>query len=143
MNQENLDISKMLKEVGSTAEIVGVAKLTEFLKDIRKTHKEITQEEYDKAKQLISIVCDEYQMTTDEFYCTLRKNNRRYALAFVFFILYKKYYFDYNKIHYVTKKSFTVISTLIKEVEEMSRTHPFEKKMLSKLDNILLKIENN
>jgi hypothetical protein len=61
----------------------------------------------------------------------------------VFFILYKKYDFDYNKIHYVTKKSFTVISTLIKEVEEMSRTHPFEKKMLSKLDNILLKIENN
>jgi len=143
MSQEKDDISKMLMEVGATAEIVGVSKLTEILKHIQKSQKELTIEEYDKAMFIINIVCETYSMSLEDFYSTKRKNNRRYALGSVFYILYKKYDFDYEKISFITKKPFPLISILIKEIKEMSRTHPFEKQILSKLDNILLKLENN
>jgi hypothetical protein len=143
MNQEKDDISKMLMEVGATAEIVGVSKLTEILKHIQKSQKDLTIEEYDKAMLIINIVCETYSMTLEDFYSNKRKNNRRYALGSVFYILYKKESFDYEKISFITKKPFPLISILIKEIKEMSRTHPFEKQILSKLDNILLKLENN
>jgi chromosomal replication initiation ATPase DnaA len=143
MSQEKDDISKMLMEVGATAEIVGVSKLTEILKHIQKSQKELTIEEYDKAMFIINIVCETYSMSLQDFYSNKRKNNRRYALGSVFYILYKKYDFDYDKISFITKKPFPLISILIKEIKEMSRTHPFEKQILSKLDNILLKLENN
>ena len=142
MNQEKDDISKMLMEVGATAEIVGVSKLTEILKHIQKSQKDLTIEEYDKAMLIINIVCETYSMTLEDFYSNKRKNNRRYALGSVFYILYKKESFDYEKISFITKKPFPLISILIKEIKEMSRTHPFEKQILSKLDNILLKLEN-
>lgn len=143
MNQEKDDISKMLMEVGATAEIVGVSKLTEILKHIQKSQKDLTIEEYDKAMLIINIVCETYSMTLEDFYSNKRKNNRRYALGSVFYILYKKESFDYEKISFITKKPFPLISILIKEIKEMSRTHPFEKQILLKLDNILLKLENN
>ena len=36
-----------------------------------------------------------------------------------------------------------ITDDLIKEIKEMSKTHPFEKQILSKLDTILLKLENS
>ena len=76
MNQEKDDISKMLMEVGATAEIVGVSKLTEILKHIQKSQKDLTIEEYDKAMLIINIVCETYSMTLEDFYSNKRKNNR-------------------------------------------------------------------
>lgn len=142
MSQEKSDILKMLMEVGATAEIVGVTKLTEILKDIQKTQKDLTIEEYEKAMSIINVVCETYSMSLEDFYSNKRKNNRRYALGSVFYILYKKENFDYEKISFITKKPFPLISILIKEIKEMSKTHPFEKQILSKLDTILLKLEN-
>ena len=143
MSQENLDISNMLKEVGATASIVGVAKLTEILKDIRNTHKEITQEEYEKAIGIINLVCQEYSMNLDDFYSTKRKNNRRYALGSVFYILYEKNKLDFEKISLITRKPYSLISILIKEIKEMNDTHPFDKQILLKLNEVLNKLENN
>jgi chromosomal replication initiation ATPase DnaA len=143
MSQENLDISNMLKEVGTTAEIVGVTKLTEILKDIQKNQKELTQEEYEKALGIIKQVCETYSMSMDEFYSNKRKNNRRYALGTVFYILYEKNKMDFEKISLITKKPFSLISILIKEIKEMNKNHPFDKDILYKLETILLKLENN
>jgi hypothetical protein len=143
MSQEKSDILKMLMEVGTTAEIVGVSKLTEILKDIQKTQKDLTIEEYERAMRIINLTCETYSMSLEDFYSNKRKNNRRYALGSVFYILYKKEGFDYEKISFITKKPFPLISILIKEIKEMSKTHPFEKQILSKLDTILLKLENS
>ena len=143
MSQEKSDILKMLMEVGTTAEIVGVSKLTEILKDIQKTQKDLTIEEYERAMRIINLTCETYSMSLEDFYSNKRKNNRRYALGSDFYILYKKEGFDYEKISFITKKPFPLISILIKEIKEMSKTHPFEKQILSKLDTILLKLENS
>jgi chromosomal replication initiation ATPase DnaA len=141
MNQEE-DITKMLMEVGETAKIIGVSSLTKMLKEIQKTKKDLSEVEYEKAMEIISIVCDVYEMSVNDFFSNKRKNNRRYALGSVCHILYKENKFDYKKISFITKKSFTYISILIKEIQDMDITHPFEKKILQKLDIIKLKIEN-
>ena len=82
-------------------------------------------------------------MSISDFYSNKRKNDRRYALGSVCYILHKQKNFDYKKISFITKKSFTYISILIKEIEQMSITHPFEKKILQKLEIIKTKIDNN
>ena len=143
MNQEKEKFTKMLTEVGNTAEIIGVDKLTELLKDIQKSQKEITQEEYDKAMAIIKVVCENYSISIEEFYNNKRKNNRRYAIASVCYILNKIEKFDYQKISFMTKKSFTYISILIKEISEMSITHPFDKKILTKLEEIKSQLNIN
>lgn len=142
MSQEE-DITKMLMEVGQTAKIIGVSSLTKILKEIQKTKKDLSQEEYEKAMEIISVVCDIYEMSVPDFFSNKRKNNRRYALGSVCYILNKANKFDYQKISFITKKSFTYISILIKEIQHMDITHPFDKKILQKLDIIKLKLENN
>ena len=143
MNQENLDISKMLTEVGHTANAVGVAQLTKMLKDIRKIQKELTKEEYELAIRVIEIVCETYDMTVDEFYSNKRKNNRRSALATVFFILYEIYKLNFEKICFITNKPFSLISVLIKEVKELDISHPIDKIVLNKLQIVKYKLEIN
>lgn len=137
---QDKNISKMLVELGATAEIVGVERLTQILKEIRKNEKNLTIDEYQKAMQIIEIVCTSYDITIDDFYSNKRKNNRRYALASVFFVLKKIFNYDYEKISIITKKPFSIISILIKEISEMDKKHPFENQILIKLDEIVEKI---
>jgi len=141
MNQEE-DITKMLIEVGETAKVVGVSSLTKMLKEIQKTKKDLSQQEYEKAMEIISVVCDVYQMSVADFFSNKRKNDRRFALGIVCYILNKEHKFDYKKISFITKKSFTYISILINEIQQMEITHPFDKKTLQKLDIIKIKLQN-
>lgn len=143
MNQEKEKFTKMLTEVGNTAEIIGVDKLTELLKNIQKSKKEITQEEYDKAMVVIKVVCDNYSISIEDFFHNKRKNNRRYAIASACYILNKIEKFDYEKISFITNKSFPFISILIKEISEMSIKHPFDKKILTKLEEIKSQLNIN
>jgi chromosomal replication initiation ATPase DnaA len=136
---QDKNISKMLVELGATAEIVGVERLTQILKEIRKNEKNLTVDEYQKAMQIIEIVCTTYDITIDDFYSNKRKNNRRYALSSVFFVLNKKLNYDYEKISIITKKPFSIISILIKEISEMDKKHPFDNQILTKLDEIVEK----
>jgi len=136
---QDKNISKMLVELGATAEIVGVERLTQILKEIRKNEKNLTVDEYQKAMQIIEIVCTSYDITIDDFYSNKRKNNRRYALSSVFFVLNKKLNYDYEKISIITKKPFSIISILIKEISEMDKKHPFDNQILTKLDEIVEK----
>jgi chromosomal replication initiation ATPase DnaA len=136
---QDKNISKMLVELGATAEIVGVERLTQILKEIRKNEKNLTVDEYQTAMQIIEIVCTTYDITIDDFYSNKRKNNRRYALSSVFFVLNKKLNYDYEKISIITKKPFSIISILIKEISEMDKKHPFDNQILTKLDEIVEK----
>ena len=143
MNQEKEDFVKMLKEVGITANIVGVDKLTTLLKEIQKNHKDLTKEEYEKALGVISVVSECYGMTINDFYSNKRKNERKNALASVCFILYNYNKFNYKKISFVTRKSFEYISILMKEIEQMNPEHPFDKRFIKKLETIKLKLNND
>ena len=143
MNQETQepeDISKMLNEVGATAKIVGVNKLTEILKHIQKTHQDISEKDYENAKNVIVKTCKHYDMTFEDFYSKKRKNERRYALATVCYILNKEYKFNLDKISFVVKKSVFFVSILINEVMDMNRKHPVDIKVLTRLDKILSEI---
>lgn len=142
MNQEKEDFTKMLKEVAVTANIVGVDKLTNLLKEIQKNHKDISEAEYQNAMQVISVVSECYDMSVDDFYSNKRKNDRKYALASVCYILKKYHNFNLKKISFVTRKSYEYISILTKEIDDLSITHPFDKKYLQKLESIKSKLNN-
>jgi chromosomal replication initiation ATPase DnaA len=140
MNQETEDISKMLNEVGVTAKIVGISQLTEILKYIQKTHQDISEKDYENAKNVIVITCKHYDMTFEDFYSKKRKNERRYALATVCYILNKDYNFNLDKISFIVKKSIFFVSILINEIGDMNKKHPVDLKILNKLEKILLEI---
>lgn len=140
-NQETEDISKMLNEVGVTAKIVGVNNLTQMLKNIQKIHKDINEKDYENANNVILSTCKHYDMTFDDFYSKKRKNDRRYALATVCYILNKEYKFSPEKISFVVKKSVFFISILINEIMDMNKKHPVDAKVLNKLDKILSEIQ--
>lgn len=142
MNQEKEDFTKMLKEVAVTANVVGVDKLTNLLKEIQKNHKDISEAEYQNAMQVISVVSECYDMSVDDFYSNKRKNDRKYALASVCYILKKYHNFNLKKISFVTRKSYEYISILMKEIDDLSITHPFDKKYLQKLESIKSKLNN-
>lgn len=142
MNQEKEDFTKMLKEVAVTANVVGVDKLTNLLKEIQKNHKDISEAEYQNAMQVISVVSECYDMSVDDFYSNKRKNDRKYALASVCYILKKYHNFNFKKISFVTRKSYEYISILMKEIDDLSITHPFDKKYLQKLETIKSKLNN-
>jgi chromosomal replication initiation ATPase DnaA len=140
MNQETDDISKMLNEVGVTAKIVGVTELTKILKHIQKTHEDISENDYENAKNIIIKTCSHYDMTFEDFYSKKRKNERRYALASVCYILKIKYNFNLDKISFLVKKSVFFVSILINEIQDMNRKHPVDLKILTRLDKILSEI---
>lgn len=142
MNQQKEDFTKMLKEVAVTANVVGVDKLTNLLKEIQKNHKDISQTEYENAMQVISVVSECYNMSIDDFYSNKRKNDRKYALASVCYILRNKEKFSLKKISFVTRKSYEYISILMKEIDDLNVTHPFDKKYLQKLEIIKSKLNN-
>jgi chromosomal replication initiation ATPase DnaA len=142
MSQENNEISNMLMQVGVTAKVVGVQKLTELLKDIQKNSKEITEDDYIKAKYVVEIVCKHFDITIDYFYSNKRSNNRRHALGSVCYILDKYYGFETKKIEFIIKKSFSYVSILISEIKSMSKSHPYEKKILEKLNLSIQEINN-
>lgn len=143
MSQETNDISNMLVQVGVTAKVVGVQKLTEMLKDIQQKSKEITEEDYVNANFVVEIVCNNFQITKEDFYSNKRKNNRRFALGCVCYILNSNYEFDYKKIEFIIKKSFSYVSILISEIKDMSSSHPYDKKILEKLTLSINEINKN
>jgi chromosomal replication initiation ATPase DnaA len=142
MKQETNELSEMLVQVGVTAKAVGVQKLTEMLKDIQQKSKEITDEDYENSKYVVSVVCNQFDITVSDFYSNKRKNNRRHALGCVCFILDKYYGFDYKKIEFVIKKSFSYVSILISEIKDMNPNHPYDKKTLEKLNLAIKEITN-
>ena len=143
MNQEKENFTKMLMEVGTTVEIVGVERLTELLKDIQKIHKDITYEQHEEALKVILVTSKNYDMTFDDFFSKKRKNDRRFALGTVCFILNKKLNFDANAISLIVKKGVGFVYFLIKEIEEMDKNHPVDKKILNKIENILQELKIN
>lgn len=142
MNQEN-DFTKMLKEVGITAEIVGVSNLTSLLKYIQKNHKEINEEDYKNAMNVIEVVCKNYNITIEDFYSNKRKNDRRYALGTVCYILNKKMNFKIISICYIVKKAHVFVYGLVKQIEELDEKHPSDRVFVKKLNNIISELKLN
>lgn len=141
MSQETQQFTELLKQVGTTAKLLGVDKLTEILKDVQKNHKDITMEQYNISHQVIQNVCKVYEITEADFFDNKRKNMRKYALATVCYILNKNYNFDYYTISFIVKKSKSLVSVLITEISQLDNTHFQDRIIVKKLQQSLTLIQ--
>jgi chromosomal replication initiation ATPase DnaA len=142
MSQETQQFTELLKQVGTTAKVVGVEKLTEILKEVKKNYKDISPEQYQISQNVIKIVCEVYEISYDDFFDNKRKNMRKYALSIVCYVLNEIYKMDYEIISFIVKKSKGLISVLISDIKQLNKNHFQDKQTLVKLDKVLTLINN-
>ena len=142
MSQETQQFTELLKQVGTTAKVIGVEKLTEILKEVKKNYKDISPEQYKISQNVIKIVCEVYEISYDDFFDNKRKNMRKYALSIVCYVLNEIYKMDYEIISFIVKKSKGLISVLISDIKQLNKNHFQDKQTLVKLDKVLTLINN-
>lgn len=136
-------ISNVFQEVNKTIAIVGFQKVIQILKNSRRTHLDITEEQIKKSNEIITIVCDEYGIDYLDFFSNKRKNDRRKAIGTCAYFIENKLGIDNCNISYLLKKSEGSISTFKKEIIQLNENHPSDLKFIEKINNIKIKLKNN
>ena len=94
---------------------------------------------------IIQLVCDEFNIETDDFYSRTRKNNRRYAIGITAMILKEHLKLDVADISFLIKKPNNLVSIYCSEVYDLNPKHKSDINIIQKIENInnkLKKINN-
>ena len=131
MNQEATNnITSVLTELNKTINVIGTERLIEILVYSRKNNILITTDQILQAENIINIVCEEFEMTLDEFYSAKRKNNRRSAIGVCAMFLQNKVKLDNSN------KPQNLTSIYKNEIVSLNALHPVDRKILEKITNI-------
>lgn len=141
MSQDNLKMQTLLNEVGKTAVILGVDKLTQHLVNIQKAEVNLDEQKVNLATRIIEETCLVFEITKRQFFSDARKMHRRIANGAVAYILIKYFGFESVDVSFILKKSETMISVVRKEIANLDPTHPYDKKILQKLQEVEVKIK--
>jgi chromosomal replication initiation ATPase DnaA len=145
MNQETTNISSILLEINKTIQIIGTDKLLQLLKISRENDSNLGEEVKLKSQMIIQLVCDEFNIETDDFYSRTRKNNRRYAIGITAMILKEHLKLDVADISFLIKKPNNLVSIYCSEVYDLNPKHKSDINIIQKIENInnkLKKINN-
>ena len=145
MNQETTNISSILLEINKTIQIIGTDKLLQLLKISRENDSNLGEEVKLKSQMIIQLVCDEFNIETDDFYSRTRKNNRRYAIGITAMILKQHLKLDVADISFLIKKPNNLVSIYCSEVYDLNPKHKSDINIIQKIENInnkLKKINN-
>jgi chromosomal replication initiation ATPase DnaA len=146
MNQETTNISSILLEINKTIQIIGTDKLLQLLKISRENDSNLGEEVKLKSQMIIQLVCDEFNIETDDFYSRTRKNNRRYAIGITAMILKEHLKLDVADISFLIKKPNNLVSIYCSEVYDLNPKHKSDINIIQKIENInnkLKKIKND
>ena len=146
MNQETTNISSILLEINKTIQIIGTDKLLQLLKISRENDSNLGEEVKLKSQMIIQLVCDEFNIETDDFYSRTRKNNRRYAIGITAMILKQHLKLDVADISFLIKKPNNLVSIYCSEVYDLNPKHKSDINIIQKIENInnkLKKINND
>lgn len=146
MNQETTNISSILLEINKTIQIIGTDKLLQLLKISRENDSNLGEEVKLKSQMIIQLVCDEFNIETDDFYSRTRKNNRRYAIGITAMILKEHLKLDVADISFLIKKPNNLVSIYCSEVYDLNPKHKSDINIIQKIENInnkLKKINND
>ena len=145
MNQETNNIGDFLLELNKTIQVIGKDKLLELLKISRDNESNLNEEIKSKSKDIIKIVCDEFNIDVDDFYSRTRKNNRRYAIGITAMILKEHLDLDIADISFLLKKPNNLVSIYCTEVYELNPKHKSDIYIIERIENInqKLKLNNN
>ena len=145
MTQETNNISSVLLELNKTIQIIGTDKLLQLLKISRENDSNLGEEVKLKSQMIIRLVCDEFNIETDDFYSRTRKNNRRYAIGITAMILKEHLKLDVADISFLIKKPNNLVSIYCSEVYDLNPKHKSDINIIQKIENInnkLKKINN-
>ena len=140
MTQETNNISSVLSELNKTIQIIGTEKLLQLLKISRENDSNLGEEVKLKSQMIIRLVCDEFNIETDDFYSRTRKNNRRYAIGITAMILKEHLKLDVADISFLIKKPNNLVSIYCSEVYDLNPKHKSDINIIQKIDNINIKL---
>lgn len=126
----------LLTEINKTIQVLGIDKLVDILKHIRKKSVEITQEQVDQSEIIIKLVCEEFDITIDEFYSHKRLKDRRYAVGVCAFLLQNKVGLDNSDISFLLRKPADMISIYKNSINYLNDRRPDDYKILKRITNI-------
>jgi len=141
MTQETTNISSVLSELNKTIQIIGTDKLLELLKISRENDSNLGEEVKLKSQMIIQLVCDEFNIETNDFYSRTRKNNRRYAIGITAMILKEHLKLDVADISFLIKKPNNLVSIYCSEVYELNPKHKSDINIIQKINNINIKLK--
>jgi hypothetical protein len=144
MNQEttNNNVTNVFKELNKTIEAIGSDRLIEILKYSRKSVSSLTDEQIEKAELIIALVCEEFDISLQEFFSARRKNNRRYAIGICALFFQNNIGIDNSDIAYILKKPQSTTSTYKNDILLLKENHPVDSSILQKIQNIKNKLNN-
>jgi chromosomal replication initiation ATPase DnaA len=142
MSQEtNNKLSDVLSELSSTIQIIGAEKTMELLKISRENISILDENIKQQSHGIIRIVCDEFNIATDDFYSRMRKNNRRYAIGITAFILKERLNLDLADISFLIKKPNNLVSLYLAEVNELNPKLKSDIFIIERIENINKKLK--
>jgi len=146
MEQESNNVSKVLKELDKTIQVIGTEKLIEILKYSRLNTTNINEAQINRSLEIIKVVCDEFNITLVEFFDRKRKTNRRTAIGICAYLIQKELNLDNSNISYILKKPDEVISLYKQEIIRLNSDHLQDRQVLEKIkiisETINSKIKN-
>jgi chromosomal replication initiation ATPase DnaA len=136
MEQETNNVSKVLKELDKTIQVIGTEKLLEILKYSRLNTTNINEAQINRSLEIIKVVCDEFNISLVEFFDRKRKTNRRTAIGISAYLIQKELNLDNSNISYILKKPDESVSLYKQEVIRLNPNHPQDKQILEKIKTI-------
>jgi chromosomal replication initiation ATPase DnaA len=136
MEQESNNVSKVLKELDRTIQVIGTEKLLEILKYSRLNTTNINEAQINRSLEIIKVVCDEFNITLVEFFDRKRKTNRRTAIGISAYLIQKELNLDNSNISYILKKPDESVSLYKQEIIRLNSNHPQDKQILEKIKKI-------
>jgi chromosomal replication initiation ATPase DnaA len=136
MEQESNSVSKVLKELDKTIQVIGTEKLIEILKYSRLNTTNINEAQINRSLEIIKVVCDEFNITLVEFFDRKRKTNRRTAIGISAYLIQKELNLDNSNISYILKKPDESVSLYKQEIIRLNSNHPQDKQILEKIKTI-------
>jgi hypothetical protein len=141
-NQEQTTTTTLFSELNKTIQVLGVEKLVDILKHIRKKSVEITQDQVDQSEVIIMTVCEEFAISLDEFYSHKRLNDRRYAVGVCALLLQNKVGLDNSDISFLLRKPADIVSIYKNSINLLRDVRPDDLKILKRIANINSKLKD-
>jgi hypothetical protein len=141
-NQEQKTTTTLFSELNKTIQVLGVEKLVDILKHIRKKSVEITQDQVDQSEVIIKTVCEEFAISIDEFYSHKRLNDRRYAVGVCALLLQNKVGLDNSDISFLLRKPADIVSIYKNSINLLRDVRPDDSKILKRIANINSKLKD-
>lgn len=141
-NQEQTTTTTLFSELNKTIQVLGVEKLVDILKHIRKKSVEITQDQVDQSEVIIMTVCEEFAISVDEFYSHKRLNDRRYAVGVCALLLQNNVGLDNSDISFLLRKPADIVSIYKNSINLLRDVRPDDLKILKRIANINSKLKD-